>query len=179
MRTIIAGSRSATEAQVREAFYKCPWTGFISAIVSGAAPGADTVGEHLAAERDLPVLQFPADWKQFGKRAGPIRNRKMAESAEALLAVWDGKSRGTVNMISTARKLGLRVFVYRADDGAIMEHVPSGRLRDIWERAEERAAMKEFEGSSARTEAEKSAGTEAVQFRLEVEAQSEGVDTGS
>ena len=39
----------------------------------------------------------------------------MAEYAEALIAVWDGRSRGTLNMIRLAGKCGLRVFVYRVD----------------------------------------------------------------
>jgi hypothetical protein len=56
---------------------------------------------------------FPADWKTHGKAAGPIRNRQMAKNAEALIALWDGNSRGTKNMIETATKLGLKVYVKR------------------------------------------------------------------
>jgi hypothetical protein len=37
----------------------------------------------------------------------------MASMADALIAVWDGKSRGTKNMIETAEKMGLRVYVHR------------------------------------------------------------------
>jgi len=36
----------------------------------------------------------------------------MAENAEALIALWDGKSKGTHNMINTAKELNLKVFVY-------------------------------------------------------------------
>lgn len=37
----------------------------------------------------------------------------MADYADALIAIWDGESRGTANMIEEAEKRGLKVFVYR------------------------------------------------------------------
>lgn len=80
-------------------------------ILSGRASGADTLGEKYAAERGYKVLYFPADWEQYGKQAGPIRNRQMADNADALIAFWDGKSRGTKNMIEEAQKRGLKVAI--------------------------------------------------------------------
>lgn len=37
----------------------------------------------------------------------------MADRAEALVAIWDGQSRGTKHMIDTARAQGLRVYLWR------------------------------------------------------------------
>jgi len=88
----------------------------ITEVVSGGAPGVDTSAEQWAERHGIPVTRFPADWKRYGRRAGPIRNQAMAEYGEALVAVWDGKSRGTKNMIRLARKHGLRVFVYLVGD---------------------------------------------------------------
>jgi len=76
-------------------------------IVSGTARGADKLGERYALSRGYPVKKFPARWETFGKRAGMIRNRRMAEYADALVVFWDGRSRGTANMIATAHDLGL------------------------------------------------------------------------
>lgn len=76
-------------------------------IVSGGAQGADSLGEEYARERDYGVKRFPADWERFGRAAGPVRNAVMADNADALIAFWDGKSRGTRNMIDTAGKKGL------------------------------------------------------------------------
>ena len=90
IRIIIAGSRSVNEQQVREAIRLCPWSGLASAIVSGTAKGADEYGERWAEEQNLLVHRFPADWEKYGKSAGPIRNKLMAENAEGLIAVWDG-----------------------------------------------------------------------------------------
>lgn len=80
-------------------------------IISGHASGADSLGERYAQEGGLQCEQHPADWKTHGKAAGFIRNAEMAAIADALIAFWDGKSRGTANMINTARAKGLRVAV--------------------------------------------------------------------
>ncbi len=76
-------------------------------VVSGTARGADRLGERYARERGYEIRQFPADWLNDEKKAGPIRNAKMADNADALIAFWDGQSRGTKNMIETAKRKGL------------------------------------------------------------------------
>lgn len=86
-------------------------------VVSGCAQGADAHGETVARSMGIPVSRFPADWKQYGKSAGIRRNAQMAEYADALIAVWDGESRGTKNMIELASARGLLVFVYRFNGG--------------------------------------------------------------
>lgn len=80
-------------------------------IVSGHAHGADTLGERFAKEQGLTVELHPAKWKALGKAAGMIRNAEMARASDALIAFWDGKSRGTAHMINFARRRGLEVSV--------------------------------------------------------------------
>lgn len=80
-------------------------------IISGGAKGVDALGERFAKEHNLLLKVVPADWKTYGHSAGPRRNEKMARMAGTLIAFWDGKSRGTKNMIETANKFGLRVKV--------------------------------------------------------------------
>ena len=112
MRTIIAGSRSVTDLnEVLAAVLDSPWVP--TAIVSGTALGADQLGEQFAHDFSLPVTRFPADWDAHGKSAGYKRNTEMAEHADALIALWDGHSRGTKNMIDIATKKGLKVHVHR------------------------------------------------------------------
>lgn len=82
-------------------------------IVCGEARGADTLGKRYAQERGIQVTSFPADWERYGKRAGYLRNAEMAENADALVAFWDGKSRGTANMIELARQRGLQIRIIR------------------------------------------------------------------
>lgn len=82
-------------------------------IVSGHATGADSLGERYASEKGLSVELHPADWQRHGRAAGPIRNEEMASVADALIAFWDGQSRGTKNMIDTANAKGLKVAIVR------------------------------------------------------------------
>lgn len=83
-------------------------------IVSGAARGADSLGERYAEENGLSIHRKPADWDTYGKSAGYRRNAEMAEYADALVAFWDGKSRGTKHMIDLAEKhdLAIRIIKY-------------------------------------------------------------------
>lgn len=112
MKTIIAGSRTMEDlSEVIEAVRLCGWE--ITEVVSGGARGADKMGEKWAELRGVPVKRFEADWDARGKAAGPIRNSEMADYGEALVAIWDGNSTGTKDMIMKARKRGLPVYIHR------------------------------------------------------------------
>lgn len=80
-------------------------------IVSGTANGADKLGEQYANWNDLPIDSYPAKWDKYGKSAGYKRNALMADNADALIAFWDGKSKGTMHMIDLAKSKGLEVKV--------------------------------------------------------------------
>jgi hypothetical protein len=108
VKTIIAGSRSITDiAQVQRAITGSGF--YITEVVSGKARGVDSLGEMEARRRRIPVKFFPADWSK-GPCAGPMRNRQMADYAEALILIWDGKSKGSANMLQEAKKRGLGIF---------------------------------------------------------------------
>ena len=114
VRVIIAGSRTVRD--YRDVLKAIAESGFeISQVVCGMAQGADLMGRFWAKNQRPPieVAEFPADWKRLGKQAGFARNYEMARNADALIAVWDGYSRGTEHMISVARKLGLQMFVWK------------------------------------------------------------------
>jgi hypothetical protein len=86
-------------------------------IISGGAKGADTYGERYAKENNLPVIVMPAEWNRNGfldRRAGFIRNEKMAWYASHLIAFWDGQSTGTKSMIDLCEKYKLekRIISY-------------------------------------------------------------------
>lgn len=84
-------------------------------IVSGHARGADSLGELFAKNNKLQLAKFPAQWDKYGKSAGFLRNREMANYAlqetGVLFAFWDGQSRGTNHMINFSREKGLEVHV--------------------------------------------------------------------
>ena len=88
-------------------------------LICGMARGADLTAYKLFSEAGLPVEAYPADWDQYGKQAGFIRNIQMADVADMLIAFWDGESRGTAHMIDTARKLNLNVLVFNYEGNPI------------------------------------------------------------
>jgi len=114
-KVIIAGGRDFNDWNlVLETVIKFYAAGeYIDVVVSGCAKGADALGEKLAVLIEKPVKKFPADWIRYGKGAGHIRNRQMANYADTLIAFWDGKSTGTKNMIDEATELELDVIVVR------------------------------------------------------------------
>ncbi len=57
------------------------------------------------------VQTFGAGWKAHGKAAGPIRNKEMIHSSGALIAFWDGISKGTKNCIKCATDKGIPVLI--------------------------------------------------------------------
>lgn len=73
-------------------------------VVSGHARGADTLGEKYAQDEGFALEIYPAQWKKLGKQAGYRRNEQMAEVADALIAFWDGSSKGTKHMIDIMRE---------------------------------------------------------------------------
>lgn len=129
MKVIIAGSRKITDVRFVEHAVKL--SGFsIREVVSGGAAGVDKLAETWAKDNKIPVRRFLANWKditvkgavirtgQYGKYnavAGHMRNGEMAAYGQALIAIWDGHSRGTKDMIDKSVQSGLEVFVYRVD----------------------------------------------------------------
>ena len=118
---IIAGSRNFTDYKLLKT--KCneiinDYQNTLSssddpsiAIVSGHARGADKLGEQYARENNHYCLVMPADWNKYGKRAGYLRNAEMAKTADALIAFWDGESRGTHHMINLALESNLKTTI--------------------------------------------------------------------
>ena len=112
-RTAIVGSRSYPRSDVVEAFVAALPAGTV--VVSGSAPGVDSIAEHAAKARGLEVTVFPADWDRHGRKAGPIRNAEIVAGADRVVAFWDGRSRGTLNTVVQAVRAGRPVEVFDAE----------------------------------------------------------------
>jgi len=118
-KVIIAGSRSIGDMHHVEKAIRL--SGFdITQVVSGGIRGVDGLGsdwanaraDHWEKPRNVSVKYFKID-RENGKNAELLRNEEKAKYADALIAVWDGSSRGTKHMIAEAKKQGLKVFVYK------------------------------------------------------------------
>lgn len=117
LKVIVAGTRTFSSGSnyfaLKEVMKKHNFISQEVEIVSGGCRGADALGERWAREYGKPIKLFPADWDKYGRKAGFIRNKEMAEYGDCLVAFWDGTSRGTKMMIDLAKAYGLKVFVYR------------------------------------------------------------------
>jgi hypothetical protein len=100
MKLIIAGSRDLlVDSDFIDAMIKFYRLNDITEIVSGGGGNVDEAGEDwcsISLEKEPKI--FKANWAQEGVAAGPIRNSKMAEYGDALLLIWDGKSKGSKSM---------------------------------------------------------------------------------
>lgn len=84
-------------------------------IISGMASGADNIAAQYAVSRGLKLHDFPADWQQYGKQAGYIRNKQMLLEGKpnAVMAFPGGV--GTKMMIDLALKAKVPVIGVERD----------------------------------------------------------------
>jgi hypothetical protein len=127
MRLIIAGSRTlAVNASLIIGALEAHGIQGVSEVIEGGCPtGADAAAvEYVMLHNELMQgtgmyngnsstikhTQVKADWGTHGKAAGPIRNKEMAELGDSLLLIWDGKSKGSLNMKTCMEKLNKPIF---------------------------------------------------------------------
>lgn len=114
MKLIIAGSRGITNhgtlARSIEAIGTKP-----TKIIIGNAKGVDAIAENYAAIKEIPCEVIDAPWDQYGRPAGQIRNDRITNEADALLAIWDGQSSGTRTLITMMNKKNKPVFLHLVD----------------------------------------------------------------
>lgn len=96
-------------------WYPIDWDDTI--IVHGDCPtGADHAAELFGRRYGIATERHPADWKKYGRAAGPYRNQKMVDlGADIVLAFKNPGSRGTQDCINRALKAGLEVKIYEGE----------------------------------------------------------------
>lgn len=115
MKIIIAGSREIIDYNrvslaILKACEEKNWD--ITEVVSGGAKGVDHLGELWAKDHNIKIVQFIPTWvlfdsgiKRVDKSAGFKRNFQMAKYADALIAIWDGRSHGTQHMVNVMKDM--------------------------------------------------------------------------
>lgn len=113
---VVAGTREYSNrdeifARLDKYHQRCKDAGTELIIIEGEARGPDLISREWAEVRGVPFRPYPADWDEYGKRAGFIRNEEMAKVGTHVLAFWDGQSNGTNDMIERGLKHQRRVLV--------------------------------------------------------------------
>ena len=124
MKIIIAGGRDFNNYYILEKVLNS-FKELIDEVISGDARGADELGARWATSNNIHVNHFPADWDYYGKAAGFIRNIEMADNADALIAFWDNKSKGTGHMIKTMQMKKKPYWVFNYNGEEIMKGASS------------------------------------------------------
>lgn len=121
MKLLIAGSRTIPADNLKlisDIICDHPWffNESIIEIVSGKALGADRLGENWAKKYHIPIKYFPANWNKYGKSAGHIRNKEMAEYCDKGIIIVDSnlmeKSKGSMNMIKNMENNKPYIIIY-------------------------------------------------------------------
>lgn len=111
MRVVVTGGRDYQDYDyVRELMLALSEKGGPLEIAHGGAGGADSLAEEVAHVFGWPVKCYPANWRQFGPAAGPIRNRQMLVDFSPELVVAFPGGRGTEHCVKTATGLGIAVL---------------------------------------------------------------------
>jgi len=86
----------------------------VTCVVSGGASGTDALAKKYCDEKNIKILELLPDWKQFGKSAGIIRNKKIIDQSDFNIIFWDGKSKGSKFNIDYCKKnnKGIEVVLY-------------------------------------------------------------------
>lgn len=115
-RILITGSRTWTDVETIERDLGILASGFLGmgkrpVLVAGGAKGADTIAENFFRRRGWAIEIHNAQWEQYGKRAGYIRNAKMVElGADICLAFIRDKSKGATMCANLAETAGIQVI---------------------------------------------------------------------
>ena len=89
---------------------------FPTRVVSGGAKGADTLAKKWANQNKIPITEYLANWKKYGRAGGPIRNQQIVNNIDILLAFIAPNSIGTLNAIELAKKNpNIKIYVYNID----------------------------------------------------------------
>ncbi|NQV16963.1 MAG: DUF2493 domain-containing protein [Armatimonadetes bacterium] len=83
----------------------------ISQIISGGAPGTDTLAKKYAQENDIAFLEFPPGFHKYGKDAKHIRDKLIVENCDKIIAFYDGKCEGTKYTLDYGKKLGKQIII--------------------------------------------------------------------
>lgn len=107
MKVAIIGSRNLVNVEISKYIPEN-----VTEIISGGARGIDTLAEEWAEKNGIPKTIIKPEYERF-KRGAPLkRNEKIVELADVIIALWDGKSRGTKFTIDYAKKVKKEVNIY-------------------------------------------------------------------
>lgn len=123
MKILVTGSRGRVSEWDRTQLEDAIWDAAMSpprisinkvTLIHGACMNSpDETAARIADNWEMGERSYPADWEKYGRKAGYVRNVQMLNLGrpDLVLAQWDGKSRGTLHMITEATAWGVPVRI--------------------------------------------------------------------
>jgi hypothetical protein len=111
IRVLVTGGRSYSDAaRVNEVLDGVHKERGIHSLVHGGASGADSLAGVWARSCGVLEIRRPADWRTYGKSAGPRRNAEMLRDHKPDLVVAFKGGNGTKNMVELARAANVEIL---------------------------------------------------------------------
>ena len=88
-------------------------------IIHGGASGIDTLVDEIATYMKFKIIIYKPKYQIYGKKAPLIRNQEMVDIANKVIAIWNGRSHGTLYTINQAKKAGKQIKIYLFKDSKI------------------------------------------------------------
>lgn len=85
-------------------------------IISGGAYGVDSHAAAFAKHFGYGLIEYLPNYKVLGRKAPLARNHEIVNAADFLIALWDGRSRGTYYTMRLADEKGIPFLVYNVKD---------------------------------------------------------------
>ena len=110
MRVLVCGGRAYDDAQTIASLLNGFWSDGMDVLIHGGASGADRLAALWAEARKIPTETYLANWKAYGKAAGPMRNQRMLVEGKPDVVVAFPGGRGTADMVNRARRAGVSII---------------------------------------------------------------------
>ena len=111
MKTALLASRNLTSQEHYQMVLTALATLGTTTLLHGAEGAGRQHAQRWAAETKNAETGYVPNWQLHGKAAGPIRGKLLVADADNVVALWDGKSKGTANEMKEARRQGKRVLL--------------------------------------------------------------------
>ena len=111
MRVVVTGSRHVLADKADIVFRRLDRLHArrrIRALATGDGSGIDALAEEWAVSHNITAERFTANWREFGKKAGPIRNRRMLDEFKPDLVIAFPGGVGTADCVKAAKQRGIR-----------------------------------------------------------------------
>lgn len=103
---LVTGSRSITDIDISKYLKN------IDVLLTGGAKGVDSLAITYAEKNSIKHIEVLPNYAKYHRAAPVIRDEEMVKMCERVIAIWDGKSKGTLHTINFAKKYNKPVEIH-------------------------------------------------------------------